>query len=365
MNRIKELDGLRGIAILLVLVWHYFTIQIQPGGSAPLGYLVKFLSLTWSGVDLFFVLSGFFIIGILVDAKGSPTYFRTFYIRRICRILPLYYLMVGLFILLPRMGLFQNDWLFAEELPLWSYLTLTQNFFMHDQGFGPNWLGVTWSLAIEEQFYLFIPLLVWSLSRRKLVWFFVMAILLAPVLRQYFGNLGAYVFPFTRADSILMGGLIALLIRSRKIWLAYRVHYRGLVVLAGICLLGLVSLVVRNAGVGDVYLHFLLGLFYSVVVVLTLASRDKNLNVFLSNRVLVWLGLRSYGIYLFHQPVSSLVNQVMKGSPTPTLERFSDLGTTAVALILVVVLSEISYRYFESYFLRIGRKFRLESPVKN
>ncbi len=365
MMRIKELDGIRGIAIILVLIWHYLVIQIQPGDSATLGLLVKIFSLSWSGVDLFFVLSGYLIVGILVDSKGSPTYFRTFYVRRICRILPLYYLMVGLFVLLPRIGFINNDWLFAPELPLASYFTLTQNFFMHGQGFGPNWLGVTWSLAIEEQFYLFIPLLIWALSRRKLTWFFVVAILAAPLLRWHFGNLGAYVFSFTRADSILMGGLVALLIRSRVTWIAVRGLYRHLVVLAVVCLFAMAYLVTRGAGVGDVYLHFMLALFYSVLMILTLASRDRILNSFLSNRFLAWVGFRSYGIYLFHQPVSSFVNQVMKGSATPTIDRPSDLGVTMVSLFLVIVLSDLSYRYFEAFFLRIGRKTRLRSPVKN
>jgi len=347
------------------MVWHYIAIQVQPGESAVLGFLVKALSLSWCGVDLFFVLSGFFIIGILVDSKGSPTFFRTFYIRRICRILPLYYLVVGLFILLPRIGLVQNDWLFSQELPLLSYLTLTQNFFMHNLGFGPHWLGVTWSLAIEEQFYLFIPLIVWACNRRQLIGVLIFAIVLSPVLRWQVGNLGSYVFPFTRADAIMMGGLIAILIRNRATWLIWRSYFRRWVILAGVCLLGIAYLMTRNAGVGDIYLHFLLALFFSSVVVISLASRYSAMNKFLLNPVLVWMGLRSYGIYLFHQPVSGLVNQWMKGQGAPTLESFSDLKVTLVSLLLVLVLSEVSFRYFESFFLRLGRKAKLESPAIN
>ena len=365
MARIKELDGIRGIAILLILVWHYVAIQVHPGESVALGFLVKVLSLSWCGVDLFFVLSGFFIIGILIDSKGSPTFFKTFYIRRICRIMPLYYLMVGLFILLSRIGLGQNEWLFAQELPLWSYLTLTQNFFMHGQGFGPNWLGVTWSLAIEEQFYLVIPLLVWALSRRQLVWVLVIAIIVSPVLRWQVGNLGAYVFPFTRADAIMMGGLIAILIRTRITWMAWRAHFSRWIMLAAVSFLGIVYLMIRNAGVGDIYLHSMLALFFSSVLVISLASRYSLMNRLLSHRVLVWLGLRSYGIYLFHQPVNGLVSQVMKGSATPMLESFLDLRVTVVSLFVVLVLSELSFRYFESIFLRLGRKAQLESPAKN
>lgn len=168
MKRIRELDGLRGIAILLVVGFHYFTCQVLPDDPLPFRFLGRAFFQGWNGVDLFFVLSGFLIVGILLDARGSRNFFRVFYTRRACRILPLYYLIVILFVLLGVTGLVKNDWLFTGGLPLWSYLTLTQNYLMHAQGFGPNWLGVTWSLAIEEQFYLVIPLLVWLLNRKQL-----------------------------------------------------------------------------------------------------------------------------------------------------------------------------------------------------
>lgn len=364
MRRIKELDGLRGIAILLVIAWHYCAVQIQPENSATLEILTRVLSVTWSGVDLFFVLSGFLIVGILVDAKGSPTYFKTFYIRRMCRIFPLYYLMVALYILLPKTGLPANEWLFARELPLLSYATLTQNFFMHSGGFGSNWLGVTWSLAVEEQFYLIIPILIWMLGRRHLALVFIMGILLAPVLRLVLGNLGAYVFPFTRADSILMGGLIALAIRSDHIWNFIRENSRHLGWLLGLSFLGTIYLMVKRAGVGDVYLHFVLSIFYSVLVMLGLTLKDTPLNTLLRNRILVWFGLRSYGIYLFHQPVSSTVHLLITGSPVPTLTSFSGLFTNLLALAVVAVLCELSFRYFEAIFLRFGSKFRMEPVSK-
>src|SRR6266446_4286628 len=90
--RVPELDGLRGIAILLVIVWHY-AVELfarEPGSTAAYGLAV--LRLSWSGVDLFFVLSGFLIGGILIDNRGARNYFRVFYFRRVCRIVPLYYL---------------------------------------------------------------------------------------------------------------------------------------------------------------------------------------------------------------------------------------------------------------------------------
>ena len=98
MKRISRLDGVRGMAILLVLVWHYFAAQVVAEPKGFLHYCPSALSLTWSGVDLFFVLSGFLISGILLDHRNTSNYFRVFYIRRVYRIFPLYFLLLGLFL---------------------------------------------------------------------------------------------------------------------------------------------------------------------------------------------------------------------------------------------------------------------------
>ncbi len=161
-GRIIEIDGLRGIAILMVLVFHYVGSIGSPRN--PLwGLLTQSLHLFWSGVDLFFVLSGFLITGILVDSRHSRRFFSTFYARRIHRIFPLYFGWLGLywvgrdFDLDHRLGtaLFQTSvpgWLYPlflqNNAPLWLNLDL------------PGWLGMSWSLAIEEQFYAVLPLII-------------------------------------------------------------------------------------------------------------------------------------------------------------------------------------------------------------
>ena len=155
-RRIPELDGIRGLAIVSVLIWHYGVGQIVSEPHSILNYALRMLGFTWSGVDLFFVLSGFLIGGILLDNKGSKDYFKIFYIRRICRIFPLYFLWLALFAAISYGAayfvvanrLHQIDWLFQNSMPMWSYLTFTQNIAMAFKGdFGANWLGVTWSLA--------------------------------------------------------------------------------------------------------------------------------------------------------------------------------------------------------------------------
>src|SRR6476620_6746086 len=167
-QRIPQLDSLRGIAILMVLVGH---IQKNvPGIVGPWAHH------GFSGVDLFFVLSGFLITGILLRAKTRPDYFKNFYTRRALRIWPLYYAVLIL-LLLPNSLTHLN-----LASPRWSYLLYIQNLF---PGFpaasGP--LYITWSLAIEEQFYLIWPPIVLLLNRQWLARLAISLVILSPVLR--------------------------------------------------------------------------------------------------------------------------------------------------------------------------------------
>ena len=361
MHRIKELDGIRGIAILLVLMWHYIAVQAQPRTA------VQYLSLTWSGVDLFFVLSGFLIIGILLDVKGSESYFRTFYVRRACRILPLYLVVLFLYIAIPLVIQTPGKWLFADEhLPLLSYITFTQNFFMHTSGFGSKWLAATWSLAIEEQFYLLIPLVVWRLNHRQLLVVFICLICAAPIFRFIFGNLGAYVFPFARADSILMGGVLAIALRIPGVHALLSEYYKYLVGIFFVFLLGVIVLTLKLAGVGDVFTHLWLAVFFCLFICVFILRTGNPFNdMFISNSVFVWLGLRSYAIYLLHQPVSGLSHYYLNGRDTPSFSSFSEFYATVFALLIVLLLAEISYRYFETIFISYGKRFTYEKSGKD
>ena len=162
-GRIPELDGLRGLAIGSVLIWHYFMVPTVTAPGTPLSYALVFGRLTWSGVDLFFVLSGFLIGGILLDARKASNYFQVFYTRRFFRIVPIYaavLLIVPTFLLLAQRT-HHGTWLTPAHPPWYFFWTFTQNFWMvRAMDFGGNALGVTWSLAIEEQFYLLWPLIV-------------------------------------------------------------------------------------------------------------------------------------------------------------------------------------------------------------
>src|SRR6478752_3378919 len=179
-GRIPELDGLRGLAILLVLVGHYFAVPGTGAVSLLNGYWFR---LGWTGVDLFFVLSGFLIGGILLDVRGSPNYFNTFYARRFFRIIPVYYAWIFLYVVLSivvrnflsmRIGTVQGvdgsllaHFLFLQNFH--EFLKSTVSFW---------WFSSTWSLAVEEQFYLVAPLLVRFLPKRILATVMVLVTLL-------------------------------------------------------------------------------------------------------------------------------------------------------------------------------------------
>jgi peptidoglycan/LPS O-acetylase OafA/YrhL len=351
MKRVAQLDGIRGIAILLVLVWHYlaadFLVQVGKVSIYP-AYVMLF---TRSGVSLFFVLSGFLIGGILLDHRQTSNYFRVFYVRRACRILPLYFLMVGSFVgirLTSLTSLPQFDSLLGRPFPLPSYLSFTQNILMGMRGdFGPRWLDVTWSLAIEEQFYLLVPLLVYFASRRQLVVVLVAGIAIAPILRQVSPGFHAYVNTPWRADALLAGVYLALLVRSPAFLDTIRRRRRILQAL----------LIVMLVGVTVITAELWLTGLYSAFILIAYVDTEPTLTRGLKSPVLVWFGQRSYAIYLFHSVLLGLCFSALRGS-APHLHTLADAGGKLLALAGTLLLAEVSYRFYEGPILRLGHRLQ-------
>jgi peptidoglycan/LPS O-acetylase OafA/YrhL len=360
MRRVAQLDGVRGVAIILVLVWHYLSCSIVVEPDTWASYALIPFRLSWSGVDLFFVLSGFLIVGILCDHRHSSNFFKAFYFRRICRIFPLYYLLILLFLLLgaTQASFPSKEWLLDNPLPLWSYATFTQNIFMGLRGdFGANFLGITWSLAIEEQFYLFIPLLVYLLPKRRLFLVLAIGVLMAPILRSVSPAHFSLVNTLWRSDSLLTGGCLAILVRWHPFAEGARSHRGYLWVLLCVFLAVAGVWLLNNPQLGG-FIHFWLGGLYGLFVLIAFVSPDGSVTRYLNHRTLVWCGQRSYGIYMYHQAVNGLVQGLLLRHPSPEIRTWTDALVTVLALCATLSLAYISYRFIENPILQYGHRMK-------
>jgi peptidoglycan/LPS O-acetylase OafA/YrhL len=364
-RRIPELDGVRGIAILLVLVWHYLQNQLRPETGTPLAYFKQAIGFTWSGVDLFFVLSGFLIAGILLDKRDAPNYFRAFYARRICRIFPLYYINLGIFLMLAVFGIGHNpvlERLVAEDgVPFWSYVTYVQNIVMGiNNADGPGWLTVTWSLAIEEQFYLFFPLLIRYAPRTWLpgvfIWFTVMAV----YLRFTMPGLSAYINTPWRADSLMMGALLAYFMRSPGfIELARRcLPVILLIMLALVTGIGHAT-INRQFQLGGALTHLTFAVAYALLILVVLLNSNTQLTGIFRSRWLTWLGSISYGVYLLHTGISSLTHGLFDHA-RPQITSWSDASVTLLALCITLSVAHFSFTRLERSIIRFGHSVKYD-----
>src|SRR5579862_3933356 len=214
-ERIPELDGLRGIAIVGVILFH---LGLRIRLPETLAALSRY---GWTGVDLFFVLSGFLIGGILIDQRTSDEYYAPFYARRFFRIVPLYLAIVGVYGLVSLSS--ARTWLvdyFLPSMPWYTYLTFTNNIWIAVHDSMAVFIAPSWSLAIEEQFYLTLPIIVRFVPARRLlptVCTLAGTIVVIRACSVYFGNFTQnqiYTLPCFREDALLVGVICALLIRN-------------------------------------------------------------------------------------------------------------------------------------------------------
>jgi peptidoglycan/LPS O-acetylase OafA/YrhL len=366
-TRLPALDGVRGIAILLVLVWHLlYQLQNTPGF---LQYPVYAGRLFWSGVDLFFVLSGFLIGGILLDSTTSPRYFRAFYARRGFRILPLYVVLVGLC----SIRFLPFHWLTASlgdltksSLPWIGYLTFTQNVWMTMRGtLGVGTLSPTWSLCIEEQFYLLIPILIRKISRSSLAilltFVVVGTLLLRIVLFKYYhhGAIACAVLMPSRADTLSLGVLSALLVRDRKYWnwiVAQKSILRGVAAVL-LAALGVLTYAAHRPGVIETVGFSCLALFYTCFLLLVLAGPGGALQRLLTYQPLMQLGTISYFVYLFHLPITEALRRFVNNHVSRPSDPAIIIAVYAAGVTATLIVAQISWRFFEKPLIRVGRNF--------
>lgn len=372
-TRVPALDGIRGIAILLVMLHHF----AYYGGMRPTAIVDKlFYTITyvgWCGVDLFFVLSGFLITGILFDTKGGHCFFRNFYMRRLLRIFPLYYgFLVVFFLILPRIvpvgAAFHS--LGESQGWYWSYLVNLQ---IARDGW-PSFpaIGHFWSLAVEEQFYLFWPVVVFLLPRRALMitcLVFIVGSFGTRVGLAFAGySIAAYVLTPARMDALAVGAFLALLTRGPN---GFASLSRWAWPVAGTAVGVLSAMIIWRQGFypADIVVqtigHTLLAILFGAVLGIAATSpHETALGKVFAHRGLIFFGHYSYALYVFHPLIIFFITRKwftvgsvppFMGSQLPGQILFSLVATGAS-----LVLALLSWHMYEAQFLKLKNMFRYQ-----
>jgi peptidoglycan/LPS O-acetylase OafA/YrhL len=380
-RHIPAADGLRGIAVLATMLFH---AQYFAGVDGPAGWERAYLlvaGLGWAGVDLFFVLSGFLITGILYDSRIRPNYFRVFYLRRAVRIFPLYYgVLFLLFLVAPALlhvghatspaSLFGS---ITTQLFAWLYLV---NWDLAVQGFGAisPFIAHFWSLSVEEQFYLGWPAVVRMFSRERLLALCGVMVLVALLMRILLFRRGwstaAYVLPFARMDGLATGAFIALAARSATHWAlltrwAPRVALVATAALAGVVLrTGTTSF--GDPLVGTVGISLLCLVFGGALVRLVSSPVGGRTQQLVQSKPLRWFGKYSYCLYVINQPAMVLLAKLgltVAGLQAVLHSRaLALLGVDLASIALCALVAFASWHLFEKHWLALKRRPQLHHP---
>src|SRR5579883_2626533 len=366
-KRIPALDGVRALASLMVVAYHFGPHIIRTADS-HFRFLLRFPRHGVEGVDLFFVLSGFLISGILVRERSSPRYFSTFYWRRVFRVLPLYCLVLaGYSVAILWLGGKAAEYgrLFENPLPLWTYWLYFQNFAMAFAGtYGAIWMAGSWSIAIEEQFYCTLPLVVRRVSDNVLMRIAAAGMILPIFLRaleqrtRFLPGIANAVLLPMRVDSLSAGIIVMLLLRNYGD--AVRDRPR-LFRLSG-ALVGFVWLIFPTLppaiSVRMGFLKVTISALAFGLLILNIQLRPRTVVArILSTRPARLLGNMAYSTYLVHPIVLCIVFRSLRGVD-PQLNTAGDLPALALALVVTLLLSWLSWTRFEQPILARAHRFK-------
>tara|TARA_B100001989_G_scaffold92681_1_gene64529 strand:+ start:174 stop:1328 length:1155 start_codon:yes stop_codon:yes gene_type:complete len=361
------IDGLRGLAVLLVIWFHasvfLFSASEENQFYHELYYRLSLIGQT--GVDLFFIISGFLITGILIDTKDVENRFRRFYIRRSLRIFPLYYgflFLMGAVLLLQPLS---EDW--GSDVGRFFYHSVyLQNWFSPaSDGF---WLLLshTWSLAIEEQFYLLWPLIFWFLYKRSYVstiGFCLVLIIISMYLRFDLAERGYHNFAYratiSHFDSIAMGALCSLLFcKYGQVFSRFKLILSLVALLSiAVFLLCLFSYDLKKSHLFLISngLTFMNVAYICVFMLLLISSSENVVKKFLAKPFFIFTARISYGMYIFHFPICVFISVWVQSLDYEYL--YGHFIALTLTLCLSYLVSWLSYKYFEEPILKLKDRY--------
>jgi peptidoglycan/LPS O-acetylase OafA/YrhL len=386
-KHIKSLDGIRAIAVLLVVFFHW-------------GYPTLTITFGWVGVNLFFVLSGYLITNILLKDKDQyvfTSYIKTFYLKRTFRIFPLYFtflFLMSAYVILLGVPFYtellgKNIWLLLTFLYNYTGIINYQSYISPLQPGAHHFFGHLWSLAVEEQFYLIFPFLVYFLNKQNLKILIISIIILCPIFRivltEYLYS-HSYAYPsilnliykstFTQADALAAGAALAIFDFSK----IKKPKFLFYLLLSFIILFGITSTFFlqmkgyriawkslgyespTNLSYSYFYRYsYISTLFNACFFLLILCSiKGKWVGSFLENKYMVYIGKISFGIYMFHTPILFVFKKYFIGLEKPIqMNMVMELVIFIIYILSVFIISHLSFTYFESIFLNYKSQLKI------
>lgn len=353
---IPALDGLRGIAILFVVLYHNF------------GF-IKQTSFGWLGVDLFFVLSGYLITSILLKTVGEPGYLKNFFMKRVLRIFPLYFLCLVVFLIIFRIfGWYANELSYYHENQWWLWTYLQNWLYAFTLKDGSAMLVHLWSLAVEEQFYLIWPFVILIVKKPKTLFFIMLGVLIFVIAARsvlwlyHFEDFNyTLIYTFTRIDGICIGSMIALTMSFRPNFIGKNMAIIVVILAALNFLFYFLNQIDTNSHPYFAFIGFttFCGMFGLLLHELV-TNKNTILSKVFSIKPLRFMGKISYGFYVYHWPIFMMTQGyffIFFKDNLNFQHYYSGIAASTLSTLIAFIISVISYYTFEKYFLRMKTKF--------